>query len=138
MRISSQMTFHNMRCRLTCFSRTHILTSDSNSSGLEAMFSAAILARAVPHDPEPTIATLCFPEARGDVGRGDARGDGGRVAAANQWVILASIRQNKISSKLFLASPLASHSLRSCIWATFIRIAFSRRLPRLSKQQGPD
>jgi hypothetical protein len=67
--------------RLTCFSRTHILTSDSNSAGLEAMFSAAILARAVPHDPEPTIATLCFPDGSGEAGNGEANGDGGRVAA---------------------------------------------------------
>lgn len=67
---------------LTCFSRTHILTSGSKSSGLEATFSAAILASAVPHDPEPTMATLCLPEGSGEAGNGDASGDGGRVAAA--------------------------------------------------------
>lgn len=44
-------------------------------------FSAAILANAVPHDPEPMTATLCLPEARGDRGRRCLTGDEGRVTA---------------------------------------------------------
>jgi len=65
---------------LTCFSRTHILTSRWKSSGLLATFSAAILAKALPQDPEPITATRCFPEGNGDGGR-DGVGDEGRVAA---------------------------------------------------------
>lgn len=48
------------------------------------MFSAAILASAVPQDPDPTIATLCLPEGSGEAGNGDASGDGGRVAAESE------------------------------------------------------
>jgi hypothetical protein len=45
-----------------------------------ATFSAAILAKALPHDPEPITATRCFPEGNGDGGR-DGVGDEGRVTA---------------------------------------------------------
>jgi hypothetical protein len=46
-----------------------------------ATFSAAIFANAVPQDPEPTMATRCFPDGRGDGGRGLGMGEDGRVAA---------------------------------------------------------
>lgn len=62
------------------------------------MFSAAILARAVPHDPEPTIATLCFPEGSGEAGSGDANGDGGRVAAEEGENVSTPVLQTCVQS----------------------------------------
>lgn len=65
--------------RLTIFSLTHILTSEWNSSGRLATFFAAIFAKAVPKDPDPTTATLCFLLGRVDLGRADGTGEEGRV-----------------------------------------------------------
>jgi len=48
---------------------------------LAATFSAAIFASAVPHEPDPTIATRCLPDGSGDRGSGFGMGEGGRVAA---------------------------------------------------------
>jgi hypothetical protein len=76
---SSNRRPHN-RLSLTCFSRTHILTSVWKSFLLLATFSAAIFANAVPQDPLPMIATLCLPDASGEAGR-DGAGDEGRVTA---------------------------------------------------------
>lgn len=61
-----------------------MLTSGSNSPFaplLAATFSAAIFARAVPHEPEPTMATRCLPDGSGERGSAFGTGDGGRVAA---------------------------------------------------------
>ena len=66
---------------LTIFSRTHILTSEWNSSLRRQAFSAAILARAVPHDPEPMTAILCLPLESGEGGSDGGEGEEGRVTA---------------------------------------------------------
>lgn len=54
--------------RLTCFSRTHMRASEWNSSCRFHAFSAAIFARADPHDPDPMTAILCLPLLSGDGG----------------------------------------------------------------------
>lgn len=71
---------------LTIFSRTHILTSEWKSSLRRQAFSAAILARAVPHDPEPITAILCFPLESGDGGSDGGEGEEGRVTANDGYL----------------------------------------------------
>lgn len=66
--------------RLTCFSLTHMRTSEWNSSFLFQAFSAAIFARAEPHDPEPITAILCLPLFSGEGGSWGT-GEEGRVKA---------------------------------------------------------
>lgn len=80
---------------LICFSLTHMRTSLWKSLEFFATFSAAIFARAVPQDPDPIIATLCFPDGKGEGGSA-ATGEDGRVIAGVVTVEPISSSENSL------------------------------------------
>jgi hypothetical protein len=95
---------------LTIFSLTHILTSEWNSLGLLATFLATILAKAVPNDPDPTMATLCRFDGSGEGGREAWTGEEGRVMSTKKNVMIRRKREEVgirlLNSARYRSAPL--------------------------------
>jgi hypothetical protein len=73
--------------------------------GLLATFLATILAKAVPNDPDPTMATLCRFDGSGEGGREAWTGEEGRVMSTKRNAMRRRRKREKVVIRLLDSLP---------------------------------